>query len=236
LATPNQWTSQSPQYTLRNLRGSYGPTLFDLRHVVHANATYDLPFGKGREFLNRGGVLNYIVGGWTIGDIFTFQTGAPQALQGGNLTFNDYGDGGVVLNGVSRSQLQNAVGVNFVPSANGGFVDIINPKYLVSATGGGANPAYITPNTVAGTFGQIFYLYGPHQTFNDMSLSKRVPITERVRLSFQAEFLNVFNHPTFVWAGNNGIQQFGFGTGGLNTSNGYPGFGRRIELRGNIEF
>ena len=79
LATPNNWTSQSPQYTLRNLRGSYGPTLFDLRNVIHANGTYDLPFGKGRRWLDHGGVANRIVGGWTLGDIFTFQTGAPQS-------------------------------------------------------------------------------------------------------------------------------------------------------------
>ncbi len=243
IATPNSWTSSFPQYTLRDLRLSYGPTLFDLRHVVHLNTTIDLPFGKGREWMNRGGILNAVLGGWTVGDIFTFQTGAPWQtggggatfIQGGNSTFNDYGDGGVVLNGVTRSQLQNASGVYRVPGAT--FVDLINPKYLVAPSGGGANQSYIAPNTTPGTFGTLLYLYGPHQTFNDMSLSKRFPITERIHFVLQSEFLNVFNHPVFAANSNvapspytASIQGFGFGTGTVANNS------RVIELRANIEF
>ena len=180
--------------------------------------------------------MNQILGGWTLGDIFTFQTGGPVPIYGGNLTFNDYGDGGVELNGVTRSQLQNSVGVYNVPSSNGAFVDMINPKYLVSATGGGANPSYIQPNTTPGTIAQTMYLYAPHQTFNDMSLSKQFPITERIHFTFQGEFLNIFNHPTFSWTGatntsnSNYIQAFAFGTGYL------ANLPRRIELRANLEF
>jgi hypothetical protein len=35
-------------YTDRNFRLNYEPGLFDIRHVVHASGTYDLPFGEGR--------------------------------------------------------------------------------------------------------------------------------------------------------------------------------------------
>ncbi len=230
ISTPNSWTSSFPQYTLRDLRLSYGPTLFDLRHVIHANATFDLPFGKGREWLDRGGIVNAIVGGWTIGDILTFQTGAPFQLQGGNLTFNDYADGGINLHGITASQLQSSIGVYPIsPAVNGGqtaaFVNIINPKYLVSPAGGGANSTYITPNITPGTLGANIYLYGPHETFDDMSLTKNIPITERVRLAFQAEFLNVFNHPVFAVNGQGSpfsanVQSFGFGMGG--NANGGP--------------
>jgi hypothetical protein len=201
--------------------------LFDLHNVVHANGTYDLPFGKGRQWLNHGGVTDRILGGWTIGDIFTFQTGAPQVILGANSTFNDYGDGGVILSGVSRSQLQSSVGV--YPVGNAGYVTAINPTYITP--GVGANTAFLKPNITAGTFGQVFYMYGPHQTYNDMSLSKRIAITERVRFALQAEFLNVFNHPVFSWAfGSNNLQSTAFGQ--AYNSNG-P---RNIELRANIEF
>jgi hypothetical protein len=181
----------------------------------------------------------------TIGDIFTFQTGAPTLLQGSNLTFNDYADGGVVLNGITRSQLQNAVGVYHVGSANGGYVDIINPKYLLTPTGGGANPAYLSSNTNPGTIGQIIYLYGPHQIYNDMSLSKRIPITERIRMSLQVEALNVFNHPTFQFgtqAAGSGLSSGGASGGTTNIQSGNFGTGyspnspRVIELRANVEF
>ncbi len=54
-------------YTDRNFRLNYGPGLFDIRHVVHASGTYDLPFGAGRKFLDHGSALNRAVGGLDAG-------------------------------------------------------------------------------------------------------------------------------------------------------------------------
>ncbi len=230
LASPNDWEAANTAiYTLRDLGLSYGPTLYDLRHVVHASMTAELPFGKGRRWMNHGGILNEVLGGWNLGNILTFQTGAPVRLTGGDRTFNDYADGGVNLTGISAADLQSAVGVYHVGAARGGYVDLINPKYLTAIAGGTANPSFISPNTTAGTFGQIIYLHGPHQTFNDTSISKVFPITEKVRFSFQSEFLNVFNHPTF--GGFNGsILSTSFAHGSTSVG---P---RNIEFRGNIIF
>src|SRR5262249_38328570 len=148
-----------------------------------------------------------------IGNITTFQTGAPTRLTAGaNRTFNDYGDAGIILNGITAKDLQSSVGVYHVGAARGGYVDFIDPKSLTNPAGGTANPQYIGANQSPGTSGQIVYLYGPHQTFNDSSLSKVFPITERYRFAFQTEFLNIFNHPTFGWRGA-GIQATSFGTG-----------------------
>jgi len=252
IASQNNWVASSNIFTLRNMHLTYGPALFDLRHVVNINGTYDLPFGKGKMFANRGGVVNQIVGGWTVGTIFTFQSGTPFLLGSNvqynpNLTFNDYGDAGVVLNGVSRSQLQSAVGKYSI--AGTPSVAFINPKYL--SPGGGANSTYITQNTTPGTIGQRVWLYGPHATYDDISISKNFPITERVRFLFQTELLNAFNHPVFgPGAGNGGTygnfqngfssnvnsSGFGIGTGPLNPNFLPTGGARLIELRGNIEF
>jgi hypothetical protein len=211
---------------------------------VHINGTYDLPFGRGKQFVNRSGALDRVVGGWTIGTIFTFQTGAPFLLLGGNNTFNDYGDGGVVLNGVTQSQLQSSVGKYPIPGTTN--IAFINPKYLLAT--GGANPAYIAPNTTPGSFGQHVWLHGPHNTYDDVSITKHLPITERVRFSMQAEMLNAFNHPSFgpgatnggVNFGWNAIQGSGFGVNGSGPINPYTnspnGGAREIELRANIEF
>jgi hypothetical protein len=245
VATQNNWQGQGAVYTLRDMHLSYGPTLFDLRHVVHINGTYDLPFGKGKMLANRGGVVVRVVGGWTVGTIFTFQTGAPFLLFGGTNTFNDYGDGGVVLNGVTASQLQSSIGKYPIPGT--ATVSFINPKYLATPTGGGSNTTYIAPNTTPGTFGQRVWLHGPHNTFDDISISKHFPITERFRFVFQAEMLNAFNHPTFSTGATNGGANFGFnaiqsGSFGILGSplNIYPnspnGGARAIELRGNVEF
>lgn len=240
VATANEWRSASAQYTLRDLRLSYGPTLFDTRHVVHAAATIDLPFGKGRRWLNQRGIVDHVLGGWTLGNILTFQTGKPAGILGGNMTFNDYGDGGVILNGITAKDLQSSVGVHYVQQGSPTtYVMFLDPRFLATPRGGGANKAYITSNTTAGTFGQTFFLYGPRQTFYDAAVSKVFAITERVRFSFQAEFLNAFNHPTYNWRGNlssqNNIYSGSFGTGVLTTSSAGGG-ARQIEFRANIEF
>jgi hypothetical protein len=245
ISTSNNWQGAVTAFTLRDMRLSYGPTLFDIRQAVHINATYDLPFGKGKPFANAGGIVDRVVGGFTLGTIFTFQTGNPFLLQGGYDTFNDYADGGVVLNGVTPSQLQSSVGVYRI--AGQAAVDFINPKYLASnGTGGGANTSFITPNTTPGTIGSLVWLHGPRYVDDDLSISKHIAITERFRFSLQVEMLNAFNHPSFqpgsgagcsyyCYAAGGGfpnVQAFGFGIGGPSPSY----LPRRIELRGNLEF
>jgi hypothetical protein len=244
VASQNNWLGQGAVFTLRDMRLAYGPTLFDLRHIVHINGTYDLPFGKGKAFANNNNLVDHIIGGWTVGTIYTFQTGAPFLLLGGYNTYNDYGDGGVTLSGVTASQLQSSVGKYFIPGSTN--VAFINPKYLNPA--GGYNSTYINPNTTPGTFGQRVWLHGPHNTYDDISISKHIAIAEGVRFIFQAEMLNAFNHPTFGPGATNGgfnfgwnaIQNSGFGINSSGPLNPYPtspnGGAREIELRGNIEF
>jgi hypothetical protein len=233
----NAWEGNVQVFSIRNLRQSYGPTTYDLRNVIHASGTYDLPFGHGKALLNSTGPIDRIVGGWTLGTIFTHDSGFPFQLLGGYDTYNDYGDGGLVLNGVTRSQLQNAIGVFNAPGA---FKYIINPAMRGTPTSICSSLlANVCQNTVAGTFGANPWLTGPSSWNDDMSLSKVIPIRERFRFSLQAEFLNVFNHPNWAnpglapsYIGSNSVQSSVFGQSGpsnLNTA-------RQIELRANITF
>ena len=244
VSTQNNWQGAVNVFTLRDLRKSYGPTLFDIRHSIHINGTYELPFGKGKAFANNNAVLDKVVGGWTIGSIFTYQTGNPFLLQGGYNTFNDYADSGVVLSGVTPSQLQSSVGVYHIPGT--ATVSFINPKYLASASGGGANPTYINPNTTPGTIGQLVYLHGPRFVTDDISITKHIPITESIHFRFQASMLNAFNHPTFQPGSGSGCSYYCYSAGGGFPNVQASGFGiggtspsyqpRMIELRANIEF
>ena len=258
----NSWTGAFNLFTMRNLRDSYGPTGFDYRHVIHANGTYDLPFGKGRKFASSGGVADKIIGGWSVGTIVNWQTGGPYQLLGGFNTANGptntpvgdvYGDGGVVLNGVSLSDLQ-ASKVHRVAGAP--YALTINPKYINfdSTTGlpTGVNQAYIAPNTIPGIFGAHPWLYGPHTFSQDFAITKTFAIRENLRFIFQSEFINVWNHP--VWANPAGgynstsqgfiqntsapIQSSTFGESSVvQTNPGQVGLGaRQIEFRANIEF
>jgi hypothetical protein len=240
----NQWTGAFNAFTLRDLRRSYGPTIFDIQNVFHASGTYQIPVGHGRTYLSKNRAVDAVLGGYTVGTIITWQGGAPAPLAGGYLTYNDYGDGGVNLKGVSVSQLQSSIGVRQV--AGQPYANLIDPKYLVSPSGGGANPTFITPNTTPGTFGQIIYLHAPRQFFQDVQLTKVFPIHGAINFNLQAAFINVWNHPVFgnsngfgpyvPGAGNSnpafdsGVQDFNFGEG--SPTNG-P---RLIELRGNLRF
>ena len=128
--------------------------------------------------------------------------------------------------------MQSAVGVHQVPGQP--YANLIDPKYLVSASGGGANPSYITPNITPGTFGQRLYLHAPRQFFQDMELTKRFPIHEELHFNLQASFINLWNHPVFGNADgfgpyvpgasapsfDSGVQDYSFGEGGPTNENG----------------
>lgn len=233
-ATPNDWTGAYPAYTLRDLKQSYGPTLYDGRHVVNVAGTVDLPFGKGRKFANQGGVVDKIVGGWTVGNILTYRTGYPFRVLGGYNTFNNFADGGVNLIGISRDMLQNSIGVFKKPNQT--FVELINPAFRTP--GVGANTSLIAANTTPGTFTPPLWIYGPHGFFFDMSLTKVMPITERWTFTFQTQFLNAFNHPVFgqgtTPVGAN-VRSSGWATATGQTFSGGVG-PRQIEFRAKISF
>jgi hypothetical protein len=228
IAAQNQIQGQDGKiyYTDRNFRLNYAPGLTDIRHVLHLSGTYDLPFGKGRAFLNQGRVLNAVAGGWTFGTILTMQSGSPVQLVGGNgyATLNN-NDPGVYFNGLTAAQLQSQVGVFRSGSP---WVSTINPQLL--AANGTANLNMLTPANIPGVLGYRPYIYGPHWFNDDLSLNKSIPVRERVRMTLQAEFLNVFNHPTFnLNLGSVQSNTFGQSTGG-------PTVARRMELRANVEF
>ena len=261
-----QWLGTFNEFTMRDLRLSYGPTLFDLRQVLHASGTYDLPFGSGKRFLDRTGLVDKFVGGWTVGTIFSYETGFPFALGGGYHTFNDYADGGVVLSGVTLHQLQSNIGVYHPQAGQYGNLSVgpwaydINPNSLAAAQGSGytapANCASglvgVCQNLNPGTLTGDPYLYGPHLWNDDLSITKTVPIRENIRFVLQGEFLNAFNHPE--WGNPNGSSALGldniqdgggFGQasigglayGELCTGASCPNNGARlIEFRARIDF
>jgi hypothetical protein len=56
---------------------NYGRSDFDRTHVFNANMIFELPFGRGKAFLDRGGWVNQVFGGWQLTSIFNIETGAP---------------------------------------------------------------------------------------------------------------------------------------------------------------
>jgi hypothetical protein len=210
-------------YTLRNLRLNYGPSPFDIRHVFRLSGTYDLPFGKGKAFLNRGGVVDAIAGHWTLGTITAIQAGSPSTITGNYATVTGATSGLNLNGGLTAEGLQDSIKIQ---STGLNYKLFLDPK-LIGANGM-ANPQYLTPVTTPGQFGTWIVLRAPMWWSSDLSATKSIPVHENWRLTLQGTAANVFNHPT-IGLGTLNLTSTSFGRA-------TPGGTRRIELRANIEF
>jgi len=57
---------------------NYAASDFDMRHIINVSSVWELPVGKGKSFLgDSGGVVDAIVGGWQLSNIFRWNTGIP---------------------------------------------------------------------------------------------------------------------------------------------------------------
>ncbi len=225
--TVGDWTAGYNQFTIRDLHSAYGPVGTDRNHVIHINATYDLPFGKGKQFLNQGGIVDKVLGGWTLSTIVNFQTGFPFRITGANNTFNNKRDGGIVLNGITAQDITDHMGNYWGTCSGAPCKYYLDPAWVAQIKSDGS----ITSNNVPGTWGNILYLHGPHQTYADVGISKAAPITERINFKFQMEMLNAFNHPTFGQS-TTSLSSSTFGRASIPGNNAM----RRIEFRANLEF
>ena len=69
---------------------SYANSDFDIRHIINANAVWQLPIGKGRMFLgNSNRVVDGILGGWQLSGIFRWNSGLPVGFYGDSGVFDD---------------------------------------------------------------------------------------------------------------------------------------------------
>jgi hypothetical protein len=181
-----------------NPRLNWGPCYYDQTHILTSYVTYQLPFGRGKQFgHDMNPALNAVIGDWEIGGIVTLHTGNA-------LTLNNFGGWGVGgnsdnTNGIGPYTLAN------LPDCNGP-VHVLNKK--VPVTGG--SPAYIQwidPSNVspaaANTFGtcSVGNVRGPGYANVDLSLHKNFLITEAMKAEFRFEALNAFNHPVWTFAG-----------------------------------
>jgi hypothetical protein len=57
---------------------SFANSDFDVRHIINANAVWEMPFGRGRKFFNGVDKLaNAFIGGWQMSGIFRWNSGLP---------------------------------------------------------------------------------------------------------------------------------------------------------------
>jgi Carboxypeptidase regulatory-like domain/TonB dependent receptor len=62
----------------------YGSSYQDVRNRVTLTGGYELPFGYGKQWMNRKGIVDIFAGGWTANIAFSAQTGQPFSIQSSN--------------------------------------------------------------------------------------------------------------------------------------------------------
>jgi len=190
--------------------------VFDIRHQFKFDATYDLPFGRGRKLMsNANGFVDALLGGWTLSPTLRWQSGTPFSF------------GNVALVGMSTKELQKAIGVykNTIVTTGGvsqqvvtylpldildntrrAFdINVANANGYGTTFGGAPTGRYIAPagngNCVSRFSGECGFnnliVYGPGYFKLDSSLSKQFKITETSNIQIRATFLDVLNMPNF---------------------------------------
>ena len=78
------WGSRNGTNTIQSSfdrNSSYALSNFDVPQNWKGSVVYALPFGKGKHFLNHGGILDAIVGGWQVSSLFLYQSGNTFTVQ-----------------------------------------------------------------------------------------------------------------------------------------------------------
>jgi hypothetical protein len=195
-----------------DLSQNYGTSGNSLTHIVYGWAIYELPFGKGKPFLNRG-IASAVLGGWQTNANLSAHSGIP-------LTFPDAG--------IDPANIGNTSG--FV---NYGRANLIGDPRLSHPTFKEAfnTAAFAHPVNQYGDSGRGIIASTPYSNF-DFSLMKNVPIAERLHMQFRAEFFNVFNIQNYGLPGTT----FGGGNFGVVSGLVSGATPRQIQFSLRVEF
>ena len=201
-----------------NMRqASHAVTNYDLANVVKGFASYELPFGKGRNWLageNR--VVNAIVSGWTVTGMVVYNTGQPFQVGAANPYWPLWGDIYPQFNLTGFTGPSDPT--KYVPVPVGGTPPPGN-FYMPQSIASNPAPAVLPPSP------DTSKLRCPGQANENTSLLKNFFMGSdgHYRLSFRTEFYNLFNRHYYD------IQ----GCGGNTASIGAANFGEILGVNDN---
>ena len=175
---------------------------FNTPHIFNLTAFYELPFGRGKKWLNGDNAVSRIFGDWQVTALGRSREGFPTSValgQGNSLNLG-------VPGGVQRPNLVAGVPLknpNWTPE-KANTEPYINPKAFAWPDPGRPGNA---PRNLS--------LQLPWVNTMDMSFFKRVrlPKSETKSFEFRAEFFNIFNHRVFT---DGGVNRSIFGAGAQN--------------------
>ncbi|MEK7403851.1 MAG: carboxypeptidase-like regulatory domain-containing protein, partial [Acidobacteriota bacterium] len=170
--TGEHFASRTSVTDPNNLRADRSLADYDMPQRLVISHVWELPFGRGRRFLDRG-ALAQLAGGWQLNGITSFQSGFPIVISTPNVSN---------LPGLSSR----AVRVRSGKLPQGQTPD----RWFDTAAFAPAEP--FTLGTDSRTQPD---LRTPGRRNFDWSVSRNQQLTERVRLQFRVELFNLFNTP-----------------------------------------
>ena len=206
---------------------NYGNSNFDIRQMFKGEVVYQLPFGRGKMFMNNNLIADEVLGGWELASTYMAQSGNPVSITtGGNNSSNNQSGG--------YTQYPNVVGnlnaADTCTISSCGYQGLPHHSfgewYNLSAL---AVPApYTYGNYRRDT------VIGPDLTDINFSAGKSFDVwPERgVRFQIRGSASNILNHPSFGQPGGNSI-----GSGGSEAVvNSTTIGGRTWEMYGRLSF
>ena len=180
-----------------DLRRDYGPCDYDIRHNLTAQYVYQLPIKVTDH------ALGYALNGWHVSGTVFWHSGVPFSVL--STPYSANGNGIVQGSGPQFASLVPGADPYcrhcFIPGVTQpGTIQWLNPNAFVSAVDpatGTCNGGNSTQTCQFGNLGRNA-LRGPNFFWSDFYITKWFPLTERVKLRFDAQFFNVFNHPNFA--------------------------------------
>lgn len=210
----------------------------DQTHTFNFNGVYQLPFGKGRAFLNQGGIVDKVFGGFELSGIVQLGSGAPITFTDARGTLNRGARSGrqTPFSNLTNAQIRDLVGV----FERNGNIYFINPDIIDPATGRASNGFGSSDFD-----GQVFFNVNPGETGNldraiidgpkffnaNAALLKNIGFTESTRLQLRMEVFNLFNNVNFF--NNTQFADISSPTFGRITSSGAS---RTIQFAARFEF
>ncbi len=205
-----------------------GPSSFDTRQRAVVVYNVDLPVGPGHRLLGWNNSFNrQVFGGWQVSGITSAQTGQPFTVYDTAADFSGFNQ---------TADRPDIIGSGALPQNN------TNPDAAFSTSYFSAVP----PTGRVGTSGRNQY-YGPGLVNYDFTALKSFAIWgDRTRLTFRADFFNLFNHTNFSNPGHNESSTSTFGkitqtvgsatATSVGTTAGPYGGPRQIQLSLRLQF